>query len=176
MRKVIYGAATSLDGFIAGPNEEVDWLQWTPDVTEISRATFRDADTVLMGRRTFEAGVRAGMTAFPGMRTVVFSRTLDHAPYQEVEVVRDDAVDYVRAMKRDSGKDIILMGGGALARALLAGGLVDEVGVNVQPIILGGGVPLLPDVGERIPLELIESRVLSGGCVYATYRIPHPGA
>ena len=171
MRKIIYGAAVSLDGFIAGPNHEVDWLNWSHDVAALSQATFANADTVLMGRKTYEAGVRAGMRAFPGQRNVVYSRTLDAAEFPEVEIVREDATGHVRALKSEEGGDIILMGGGELARALLAANLVDEVGINVQPVILGGGVPLLPAIGSRIPLQLIESRVLSGGCVYALYRV-----
>jgi dihydrofolate reductase len=173
MRKIVYGAAVSLDGYIAGPDEEVDWLQWSDDVAAISQATFAHADTVLMGRRTYEAGVRAGMRAFPGQRNIVFSGTLDPAEYPEIEIVRDDVVDYVRRLKESAGGDIILMGGGRLARPLLAAGLVDEVGVNVQPIILGAGAPLLPEIGARVGLELIESRVLSGGCVYSLYRVTH---
>ena len=170
-RKIVYGAAVSLDGYIAGPDEEVDWLNWSDDVAQLSQATFANADTVLMGRRTYEAGVRAGMRAFPGNRNIVFSRTLDPAEYPEVEIVPGDAVDFVRRLKEEPGGDIILMGGGELARPLLAAGLVDEVGVNVQPIVLGAGVPLLPAIGRRIALELIESRVLTGDCVYSLYRV-----
>ena len=170
-RKVVYGAAVSLDGYIAGPNGEVDWLNWSDDVAAISQATFEHADTVLMGRKTYEAGVRAGMREFPGQRNVVFSTTLDAAEYPEVEIVREGAAGFVRELKAAPGGDIILMGGGELARTLLAAGLVDEVGVNVQPIILGSGIPLLPELGTRVALELIESRVLSGGCVYCMYAV-----
>lgn len=170
-RSVVYGAAVSLDGFIAGANEEVDWLRWSQDVADISQATFADADTVLMGRRTYEAGVRAGMRAFPGARTIVVSRTLDPAAFPEVQIVRDDAVAFVRRLRAGPGRDIILMGGGALARPLIAAGLVDRIGINVQPIILGGGIPFLPDTGMRVPLELIESRVLADGCVYSLYGV-----
>ena len=170
-RKIVYGAAVSLDGYIAGPHDEVDWLQWTDDVAELSQATFARADTVLMGRRTYEVGVRAGMRSFPGMRNVVFSSTLDPADYPEVEIIADDAVTFVRALRADAGGDIIVMGGGELARPLLVAGLIDEIGVNVQPVVLGAGVPLLPEIGTRVALELIESRVLSGGCVYSMYRV-----
>ena len=171
MRSVVYGAAVSLDGYIAGPKGEIDWLHWSADVTEISVATFRNADTIVMGRKTFEVGVRAGMTAFPGKHTIVYSRTLDPAAFPEVEVVRADATEHVRRLRSEAGGDIILMGGGELARPLLAAELVDEIGVNVHPIVLGAGVPLLPEIGTRIALQLIESRVLSGGCVYSMYRV-----
>ena len=175
MRKVVYGAAVSLDGFIAGPNHEVDWLEWSDDVVALSQATFATADTVLMGRKTYEAGVRAGMRVFPGARNIVYSRTLDAEEFPEVEIVRSDAAAHVRDLKAGPGRDIILMGGGELARGLLAAGLVDEFGINVQPVILGGGVPLVPNLGVRLAMDLIESRVLSGGCVYAMYRVLNRG-
>ena len=170
-RQIVYGAAVSLDGYIAGPNEEVDWLRWTQDVADISQQTFASADTVLMGRRTYEAGVRAGMRAFPDARNVVFSRTLDPAEYPEVEIVESDAAEFVRRLKEEPGRDMILMGGGALARSLIVAGLVDTIGVNVQPIILGAGVPLLPETGTRVLLELLATRALAEGCVYSLYRV-----
>ena len=175
MRSVIYGAAVSLDGFIAGIDDETDWLRWSDDVAEVSNATLAGADTILMGRRTYEAAVAAGLRSYPGFRNVVFSRTLDAGAYPEVEVIATDAVAWVEDLRRRTGKDVVLMGGGELARSLVAAGLVDAIGVNVQPIILGGGVPLLPAIGRRVSLSLRETKVLSGGCVYALYSVHHDG-
>jgi dihydrofolate reductase len=175
MRSVLYGAACSLDGYIAGPNEEVDWLHWSDDVAQISNAVFSRIDTILLGRKTYDVAVRMGVRSYPGGVNYVFSSTLQPADAPEVTVVRDDAVEFVRALKQAPGKDICVIGGGELARSLINAGLIDEIGVNIQPVVLGSGIPLLPPGGARVNLTLTESRVLSGGCVYALYRVTHAG-
>ena len=81
-----------------------------------------------------------------------------------------DAGSFVRDLRRQPGKGIVVMGGGELACSLFAAGVIDEVGLNIHPVLLGSGVPLFRDAG-RIPLELAESRVMDGGCVLATYRV-----
>lgn len=170
MRSVIYGGACSLDGYIAGSHDEVDWLAWSDDVAEISKALWKRIDVVVMGRRTYEVAVRSGTRSYPGMRNLVFSRTLSQPDWPDVEIVSGDVVSFVRRLKDEPGAGICVMGGGQIAGTLVAAGLVDEVGVNIQPIILGSGIPFLMGVKERVSLELVESRVLTGGCVYALYR------
>jgi len=170
MRRTIYGAAVSLDAYIAGPNGEVDWLQWNDEVAEISKETWKRVDTVLLGRKTYEVAVRSGMRAYPGVRNIVFSRTLRPNSAMNVTIVSEDAVEFVHKLKQEPGADICVIGGGELARSLMDAGLIDEIGVNVQPVVLGSGIPLLPE-GRRDNLELIESRVLTGGGVYLLYRV-----
>jgi dihydrofolate reductase len=87
------------------------------------------------------------------------------------ELVRDDAVGFVRRMKAEAGGDIILMGGGELAAALIGGGLVDEIGLIVHPLLLGGGVPMFPPCGRRVALELVEARPIARGCVFMRYEM-----
>ena len=171
MRCVIYGGACSLDGYIAGPRDEVDWLSWTEDVAAISNALWQRIDTVVMGRRTYEVAVRGGNRSYPGVANIVFSRTLSPPDWPEIEVVTEDAVSFMRRIKYEEGGDICVMGGGQLAGSLMAAGLIDEIGVNIQPIVLGRGIPLLRGLDRRISLELLEARVLTGGCVYALYRV-----
>jgi dihydrofolate reductase len=128
-------------------------------------------DTILMGRKTWEVAAASGGGGggeLSGIRTYLFSRTLTAAP-PGPELVSRDAGAFVLDLKRRPGKGICVMGGGELACALLAAGAIDEVGLNIHPILLGAGVPLFRDAGRRIPLQLIASRVLDGGCVYATY-------
>jgi dihydrofolate reductase len=170
-RKVIYGAACSLDGYIVGPNGEVDWLHWSDDVAAISSAVFARIDTILMGRKTYEVAVKMGTRSYPGAANIVFSRTLSPADWPEVTVVSDDAADFVRALQQQPGKDICVMGGGELARSLLAAGLIDEIGANVHPVLLGSGAPLLPAGSGRTALRLRESRVLEHNCVYLMYDV-----
>ena len=197
MRTVTYGAACSLDGFIAGADGSLDWLHFSRDVEGVMAAYWATIDTVLMGRKTWGGALEAGekqakprkqrkqekerkegnrgkqANPFGGMRTYVFSRTLTEIPHPGVELVREDAGAFVRELKRHPGKGICVMGGGELARSLFEAGVIDEVGLNVHPILLGSGVPLFRDAGRRVALDLTESRVIDGGCVLSTYRVRH---
>ena len=110
------------------------------------------------------------------VQTYVFSRTLKQIGKPGVQLVSSDAGEFVRELKRKPGRDICVMGGGDFARSLLEAGVVDEVGLNVHPILLGSGIPLFLDAGRQIQLSLTESRTISGGCVLSTYRVvPRPG-
>jgi dihydrofolate reductase len=176
MRTVTYGAACSLDGFIAGPDGAIDWLHNSSDVNEIIRQYWKSVDTILMGRKTWEPTARQYGSAGSGTTTVktyVFSRTLKTIKAKGVELVRDGAADFVRDLKNRPGKDICVMGGGEFARALFEADLVDEVGMNVHPVLLGSGVPMFHDPHHRVALELKETRPLQGGCVYTIYRVRH---
>ena len=169
MRRVLYSVATSLDGYIAGPGGEYDWI---PDEPDIDWAAFLGRfDTVLMGRGTWEvlaAGEGEGPTS--GMRTIVISRTLDPAEHPDVEVVGRDAADVVAELRREpGGKDVWLMGGGKLFRSLLEAGVVDGVEVAVVPVLLGGGIPFLPPGTETVGLELTGVERFSTGIVQLGY-------
>jgi dihydrofolate reductase len=158
MRKVVYGGAMSLDGFIAGPNGEHDWIVMDPDID--FAALMARFDTFLIGRKTFEMVRRMGGDAppTPGIRNIICSRTLrpEDCPHATLS---DDAERVVTELRTQPGKDIALFGGGELFRSLLAAGLVDELGVSVIPVLLGGGIPLLPPPADRARLELKKHRV-----------------
>lgn len=173
MRKVIYGGAVSLDGFLAGPGGELDWLRWSGDSAAIATATFRGVDTMLMGRKTFEVGQRmGGGPKLKGVSTYVFSRTLDRLPAgADGELVSEDVVEFVRRMKGEAGGTILVMGGGELGSALIEAGLVDEIGFSVHPVLLGGGVPALRPMARRVELELAEARPIARECVLMRYRV-----
>jgi dihydrofolate reductase len=174
MRTVTYGAACSLDGFIAAADGGLDWLHFSKDVHAHMTAFWPTIDAIVMGRRTWEVTARNtpdDAPATPGMETYVCSRTLDRIDRRGVTLVRDNAVDFVRDLKQRPGKGICVMGGGVLGTALLEGDVVDEVGFNMHPIVLGSGVPLFRSTTRRIKLDLIESRPIDGGCVLATYRV-----
>lgn len=171
MRKVTYGGGNSLDNYIAGPNEEIDWLRWSDDAAAVSAASWKGVDTMLMGRKTFEFAQRmGGGPEMKGIRSYVFSRTLESVP-DGVELVREDAADFVRRLKSGEGGDIIVMGGGELGSALIEAGLVDEIGLAIQPVLLGGGTPLFRHFSRRIDLELIETRAMERECVLVRYRV-----
>ena len=158
MRKVIYGGAMSLDGFIAGPNGEFDWIVMDPEIDFAGlMARF---DTFLIGRKTFEVMLRMGDAAppSPGIRNYVFSRTLRPENCPGATLCRD-AEPVVAQLRAAPGKDIALFGGGELFRSLLAAGMVDEVSVSLVPVLLGGGIPLLPSPADRAKLKLKKHRV-----------------
>ena len=158
MRKVIYGGAMSLDGCIAGPNGEYDWIVMDSDV---DFAELMDRfDTFLIGRKTFEVMQKMGTAAPPthGIRNVVFSRTLRPKDCPQA-TLSDDAEGLVAELRAQPGKDIALFGGGELFRSLLAAGLVDELHFHIVPVLLGGGIPLLPSPADRAKLALKSHRV-----------------
>ena len=171
MRTVIYGAACSLDGYIARPDGGLDWLHWSDDVSAIMKDFWKGIDTILMGRKTYEVGEKSGGGgSMGGIKGYLFSRTLREAP-KGMELVSDDAGGFVRRLKEQDGKGICVMGGGELAQSLFEAGVIDEVGANVHPVLLGSGIPLFHPMSRQIDLELIETKVLKTGCVYVLYRV-----
>jgi dihydrofolate reductase len=171
MRKVTFGCANSLDNFIARPDRAVDWLVWSSDVNKLMQSFWKTIDTVVMGRKTFEvARGQGGSGAYPGVSNYVCSRTLSSKKHKDVHVV-SDAVKLIRRLKRQKGKGICIMGGGELATSLFAANLIDEVGVNIHPVLLGAGIPLFHPLKRQINLELIDCQTLKHGCVYLLYRV-----
>jgi dihydrofolate reductase len=187
MRKVKYLVASTLDAFIARPDGSVDWLFM--DGTDYGMGEFfKSIDAVLLGRKTYEFALRHSSQskrkgkskrvegdASPdtGMKNYVFSSTMKNTPDDGIKIVSENAGEFVRSLKSEAGKDIWLMGGGELAKCLLAENVVDEIGLNIHPILLGEGLPLFPKTGKQIDLELTECKPHKNGCVQITYRVKH---
>lgn len=169
MRRVRYQVACSLDGYIAGPDDDFDWIP--PEPSFDFEALYAQFDTLLMGRRTYEI-VRASGEDFRGKEVLVASRTLDPESHPDIEVVgEDDLEERVRALRSESGRDIWLYGGGRLFSQLLEWGLVDSVEPAILPILLGGGIPLLPTPAVRRRLELSRHQAYPGGMVLLEYDV-----
>lgn len=174
MRKLVFSAAMSVDGFIAGPKGEYDWI--TPDPGFDFLAMFRRFDTILIGRRTYETMLERGQTPKSmGMKAIVVSTTLDAQQNRDVTILRERVSDSVADIKAQEGKGIWLCGGAALFRTLLDAGLVDSVELAVLPILLGGGLRVVPD-GRRWPLQLEKSESFPNGMLVLTYFIPSPAS
>lgn len=173
MRRVRYVVAMSLDGYIAGPNGEADWIIMDPDID--FRALFEQFDTFLLGRRTFEAigGARGGRQS--GAHTIVFSRTLRQQDYPNLTIVSENPEEAVADLRAKPGKDIWLFGGGLLFRSLLEARLVNAVEVSVIPVLLGEGIALLPPkpLSERFKLKLAGSRTFKTGIVSLEYSVEY---
>ena len=169
MRDLVYSVAASLDGYIAGPDGEFDWIIQDPtiDFGEI----FRQFDTAVMGRVCYEDMLRLGRSPRElGMKIYVASTKLNPAQHSDVTIISSDLAGTVSDLKRKSGKAIWLFGGGITFRSLLDSGLVDRVEVSLIPILLGGGVPLAPP-GRRWCLIFKDSRTFPSGIVSVNYRV-----
>lgn len=157
MRKIRYGVAMSLDGYIADPNGGFDWIVMDPDID--FGAMVARYDTLLMGRRTYQVTQSSSGPAMPGVKTIVVSRTMRQGDHPNVTVLSENWEEAVRELRQQPGKDIWLFGGGALFAAMLDAGLVDGVDVGVIPVLLGGGIPFLKPPANRARLTLTGHKV-----------------
>jgi len=193
MRELTYFIASSLDGFIAhsdgshdGFSQNGEYLsELFTDFPETLPSHFRAAmgvqgenrrfDTVLMGRKTYEVGLKEGFTnPYAHLRQYVFSRTLEASPDEAVTLVGEGAIAQVNQLKAEAGKGIWLCGGANLATALFSAGLIDQLIVKVNPFVMGNGIPLFVPPVQLTPLELTHSQAYSGGVMMLHYRIANP--
>jgi len=170
LRRVRYAGAMSLDGHIFGPNGEADWIVIDP---EINFGEFwAQFDPLLMGRRTYETAIaRLGRGVIHGMKTVVVSRTLRPSDHPEIAIISELNQDQMQVLRAQRGKDKWLFGGGELFRFLLPMREVNTVGVSVLPVLLGGGVKLLPSPAQQAKLRLSEHKVCRSGIVSLVYEV-----
>ncbi|MFC5288375.1 dihydrofolate reductase family protein [Actinokineospora guangxiensis] len=186
MRKLVYYVGMSIDGFISGPDGEVDFLPVTDDVVGFIVQEYPDAlpthvraqlgvdspnrrfDVCIQGRATYQPALDVGITSpYAHLRQIVASRSLGAGLDPAVEVVAGDVVALVRELKAQEGRDIYLAGGGQLAGELL--GEVDALVLKVYPVVAGDGVPLFRAGFSPVAFSLVDSRALPSGMVVLSY-------
>ena len=183
MRKLIYSMGVSLDGFIAGPDGEIDWSAPDEELHRFHNQQTREMGVQLCGRRLYEAMVYWETAdenpsapehelefarIWKDMPKIVFSRTLEKVE-GNARLVREGAAEEIAELKGQPGKDVAV-GGAGLASTLIERGLIDEYRLFVSPVVLGGGTQYFPALAERIDLELLETRTFGSRVVYVRYR------
>ena len=171
MRKTTLGVVTSLDLYTARSDGSMDWLYWSKDMASITNEFWSTIDAVVLDSQTYEVARHNGTPSYPGVTNYVLASSVSAPARNDVEIVTGDPVEFVRDLKASEGRGICILSGGKLARTLLEAGLVDEIGINLHPILLGSGVPLFAGLDQSIGLELIAARTLPGGCVLVSYRV-----
>ena len=179
MRKVIFGGANSLDNYIAREDGSYDWIMFGEETAALMKEMWPRFDCMVMGRKTYEVatgGAKPSKKAkkknpYGDIETYVFSRTMQAGEQNGVVITGEDPGKLVGNLKKKKGKDICIMGGGELGRYLLEAGVVDEIGFNIHPVLLGSGVPLFHKMKKQIDLELLECKPMKNGCVYVLYKV-----
>lgn len=169
MRKVVLGLGVSLDGYIARLNGAVDFLFRPKDYS--MTAFFASVDKAIMGRKTLDAGLKMSGGSLPksSMTMYVFSNSKPPGERDGVVFVNESPASFIGQLRKRSGKDIWLMGGGELAREFLKADLVDRLYLGVVPVLLGEGIPLFPGGFPQRNFTLIENKTYSKGLIALTY-------
>ena len=175
MRKVTFGVANSLDNYIARKDQGVDWILSSEEAATAMKEFWDKIDVVVVGRKTYEPVMNSGKAwpSYPGVKTYVFSRTIGESLDTGVQIISEDAAEFVRKLKSQEGKGIFVMGGGELAKSLFGAKVIDEIRLSIHPVLLGSGTPLFLPMERQIDLELLDCKSLQNGCVHVTYRVRH---
>ncbi|MBW4570805.1 MAG: dihydrofolate reductase family protein [Tolypothrix carrinoi HA7290-LM1] len=172
MRKLKYYVACTVDGFIAHQDGSFDGFLFEGEHVTDYLESFKWFDVVLMGRKTYEVGLKEGVTnPYPTMKQYVISRTMKESPDENVAIVSEKIVEFVTALKDETGKDIYLCGGADLATMLFAENLIDEIILKLNPLLFGSGIPLFSGVVKQTDLELTNSKIYKNGVVLLFYRV-----
>ncbi len=186
MRKVISLMHVSLDGFTAGPNGELEWALVDEETYQYVADLLATVDTALYGRVTYHMmeGYWPTVPANPSstkedlqhahwvenVHKIVFSRTLESVSWNNTRLVKENIADEVARLKHLPGKDLMIFGSPSIVHTLTQRGLIDEYRININPVVLGSGIPLFKDVKEQIAFELLETRTFHSGVVGLHYR------
>ncbi|MCG8329780.1 MAG: dihydrofolate reductase family protein [Chitinophagales bacterium] len=173
MNKIIYYVATSLDGYITAPNEDVSHFIGEGDGVQKYLNDLAEFKTVIMGRKTYEFGyqfgLEPGMPAYPHMTHYLFSNTLKFEKQDELIHIKTPEIETIKAIRDKSPTDVYLCGGGQFAGWLLDHGMIDQLKLKINPIILGGGIKLFGDSQTQAKWVLTEATSYEKGLQINTY-------
>ncbi|GHO89209.1 dihydrofolate reductase family protein [Dictyobacter formicarum] len=187
MRKIIVSMRITLDGFVTGPNGEMDWMEEFMDdalgtyETELQKSV----DTSLFGRETYQGFASywpqvardpaspQGMVEYAqklnAMRKIVFSKTLSHAEWNNSTIVSEIILEEIIKLKQEKGRDIVIHGSASIVRTLTNLGLIDRYQLLVYPVVLGSGKPLFQDISHQVKLSLVDTQTHPSGVVVLSY-------
>ncbi len=168
MRKIVAGFAISLDGYIAGPNNEYDWIIIDKEIDFAEQ--MKRFDTYFIGRKTYEFTKKGGGSSMGKSKVYIFSNTLTEVE-KKYHLINGDVKESVDRIKNEEGKDIAVFGGGELLTSLLNLGQVDEISLAIIPVLLGNGIPFVREINKKLPLTLTDSKTYSNGTVQLTYNL-----
>ncbi|RHX94199.1 riboflavin biosynthesis protein RibD [Leptospira yasudae] len=183
MKKVILQQMISLDGYFEGPQRSIDWHVVDKEFNEYAVDFLNSVDTLLFGRVTYELMAGYWTTAdalrddpivaakMNELRKVVYSKTLKKADWNNTKLISSNLIEEIRALKNEPGKDIAIFGSSDLSVPLIDDGLIDELRIFVNPVLLGGGKPLFQGIQQRIKLKLTQTRTFRSGNVLLYYQI-----
>ena len=187
MRNLVLFMHTSLDGFVAGPNGEMDWINVDEEIFDYAEQRTQAADTALYGRVTYQMMEGYWPTAadqpnptrhdiqhskwYKNVAKVVLSRTMQGAKLANTQIISDHLVEEINQLKHGPGKEIIIFGSPSAAHSLMGAKLIDDFWLFVNPVLLGRGIPVFKDINEKTDLTLVKSHVFSSGVVCLHYTL-----
>ena len=187
MRRVFLFMMVTLDGFFEGPNQDIGWHNVDEEFNEFAIQQLDDVDTLLFGRVTYEGMASYWPTPFAKendpivadkmnkVSKLVFSKTLDKAEWDNTRLVREHVAEEISKLKQQPGKDLAIFGSSDLAVSLLQMGLIDELRMMVNPVVLGSGKTLFNGIREKLNLKLLKTRTFRSGNVLLYYQIVEKG-
>lgn len=186
MRKLKLQVQMTIDGFISGPNGEMDWMKfpWTEDILNYVREITEPVDTIVLGRKLAEGFIPhwaniakdpnnpeyEGGVKYASTQKIVFTKTLDKSNWENTEIANGELVEEINSLKNKQGKDIIVYGGGAFVSSLIKNKLIDELHLFVNPAAIGNGMPIFKELTEMQKFSVIDVQNFECGIVAMVYK------
>jgi dihydrofolate reductase len=171
MRKLMYCVDCSVDGFIAREDHTFDFLINEGEHLDEFVRSLKNVDTAIMGRKTYEVGLKSGVIdpSLP-MQQYVISSSLKETVDERIKIIPSNATAFIRTLKTNPGKNILLSGGSILAASLLLEGLIDEIELRIHPVFIGSGIPIFEMAEKMLPVQFVNQNRYSNGVIKTVYR------